>query len=203
MRALFIHSHKVGVSFPRFQRILIALIAATLISCVISPVANAVDVPPNGSYKCSTGIKDAGTPAYTITNGAVSSGSSCTGAVVIPAGVTSIGEDAFNRASSLISITIPRSVTSIGRYAFLDTTSLRSVAFEANSQLASIEYAAFAYSGLTSIIIPRAVTSLGYGAFYFTTNLTSITFESNSSLTSIDGIAFYFFWINGHITFNQ
>ena len=40
------------------------------------------------------------------------------GDVVIPEGVTSIGEHAFDNCRSLISVTIPNSVTSIGKYAF-------------------------------------------------------------------------------------
>ena len=45
--------------------------------------------------------------------------------VVIPNGVTSIGNRAFSGCSSLTSITIPDSVTSIGREAFSDCSSLK------------------------------------------------------------------------------
>ena len=58
--------------------------------------------------------------------------------VVIPDGVTSIGNGAFRGCSSLKSITIPNSVTSIGDGAFKDCTSL------------------------TSITIPNSVTFIGY-----------------------------------------
>ena len=61
--------------------------------------------------------------------------------LVIPEGVTSIGDYAFYYCSSLTSVTIPGSVTSIGDYAFSDC------------------------SGLTSVIIPGSVTSIGDGAF--------------------------------------
>lgn len=57
--------------------------------------------------------------------------------VVIPEGVTSIGNFAFDGCSSLESITISESVTSIGNYAFRDCAKL------------------------TSIIIPDSVKSIG------------------------------------------
>ena len=44
---------------------------------------------------------------------------SCAKNVVVPDGVTSIGDLAFAKCSSLTSITIPESVTSIGEEAFL------------------------------------------------------------------------------------
>lgn len=42
--------------------------------------------------------------------------------VVIPKGVTSIGDRAFDGCESLTSITIPKSVTSIGKDAFEDVS---------------------------------------------------------------------------------
>ncbi len=61
--------------------------------------------------------------------------------VVLPNGITSIGDDAFNNCDSLTSITIPDSVTSIGDYAF----------YKCNS--------------LTKITIGSGVTSIGDYAF--------------------------------------
>lgn len=61
--------------------------------------------------------------------------------VVIPEGVTKIGDDAFYNCISLESITIPDSVTSIGDSAFNGCTSL------------------------TSVTIPDSVAEIGYGAF--------------------------------------
>ena len=53
----------------------------------------------------------------------------CTGltSINIPEGVTSIGQCAFSYCSSLTSITIPESVTSIGNYAFDECTSLKTI----------------------------------------------------------------------------
>ena len=59
------------------------------------------------------------------------------GDIVIPKGVTSIGNYAFE-GSGLKSVVIPASVTSIGDYAF----------YECNS--------------MTSVSIPKSVTSIGY-----------------------------------------
>lgn len=47
--------------------------------------------------------------------------------VVIPSSVTSIGEYAFCRCSSLTSVTIPESVTSIGKGVFVNCSSLMNV----------------------------------------------------------------------------
>ena len=86
--------------------------------------------------------------------------------VVIPEGVTSIGDSAFYNCSSLTSITIPNSVTSIGGEAFYNCSSL------------------------TSIKIPDSVTSIGDNAFRNCIGLTSITFEDMTGLTNIGTYTF-------------
>lgn len=100
----------------RFQR-LILTIAVLFAACFFASPAQAnVPLPPEGSYVCTTGQLRVGSDpssTYTISSGGVvGDGGSCTGAVVIPEGVTSIGDSAF-REASLTTINIPSSVTSI------------------------------------------------------------------------------------------
>ena len=75
--------------------------------------------------------------------------------VVIPEGVTSIGEGAFH-CTSLKSITIPNSVITICYHAFSFCTSLR------------------------SITIPNSVTSIGEYAFHYCKSLKSIVVDKNN-----------------------
>ena len=83
---------------------------------------------------------------------------------VIPNGVTSIGEYAFQFCTGLTSITIPDSVTSIGDGAFSGCTGLTSVII-GNGVTNIGEYAFYGCKGLTSITIPARVTNIGHAAF--------------------------------------
>ena len=116
--------------------------------------------------------------------------------IVVEDGVTSIGESAFSKCTSLTSVAIPDSVTSIGDYAFTNCTSLTSVAIP--DSVTSIGFRAFDNcTSLTSVAIPDSVTSIDYSAFDDCDSLTDVYYsgseaqwvsinigESNDPLTS-------------------
>ena len=107
--------------------------------------------------------------------------------LVIPEGVTSIGDNAFFGCKGLKSITIGNSVISIGVYAFSNCTGLTSITIP--DSVTSIEDSAFEYcTALTSITIGNSVTSIGGHAFSSCTGLTSINIPD--SITSIGNSAF-------------
>ena len=108
--------------------------------------------------------------------------------VTIPDSVTSIGYGAFTGCSSLTSVTIPDSVTSIGERAFWGCSSLTSVTIP--DGVTSIGESAFSgCSSLTSVTIPDGVTSIGEGAFSGCSSLTSVTIPKG--VTSIGHDAFW------------
>ena len=91
------------------------------------------------------------------------------GAMVIPEGVTRIGDNAFNGCDSLTFINIPRSVTRIGDKAFANCFSLTSI--EIPNSVTEIGKGAFWFAGLTSIVIPDSVTVIGNDVFSSCTSL--------------------------------
>lgn len=86
--------------------------------------------------------------------------------VVIPEGVTAIGDGAFMNCSTLVSVVIPDSVTRIGSYAFSKCTNL------------------------TNIELPDGLTGIGKYAFY---NCQKMTTELNLTdlLSELGAYAFY------------
>ena len=107
--------------------------------------------------------------------------------IVIEDGVTSIGELAFYKCSSLTNITIPGNVESIGESAFYSCDNLMDVTLQ--DGVKSIGNAAFILcNNLTNIVLPNSVTSIGYFAFKDCTSLTSIKIPD--SVTVIGRSAF-------------
>jgi hypothetical protein len=137
--------------------------------------ATAVTIPAN------LGVTEIGEEAFAETN-IIS--------VVIPAGVTSIGDYAFYKCRSLTGITIPAGVTAIGGRAFYECSSLTAITIPAG--VTSIgDYAFYECTSLTGITIPASVTKVGDGAFYDCSSLAEITVDGrNPAYTSVNGVLF-------------
>lgn len=113
--------------------------------------------------------------------------------VVIPAGIITIGEKAFDECRDITDISIPSSVNTIGSQAFGSCTSLTELVlpsgiteipsycffncaaltgFTIPDTVTSIGQLAFAHCKFTSIVIPASVTTIGSKVFFNCANLT-------------------------------
>jgi hypothetical protein len=109
--------------------------------------------------------------------------------VVIPHGITSIGNYAFSSCAKLNSIQIPDSVDSIGSSAFYYCCYLETITIKGS--ITNIGANTFTgCTNLISITIPNSVTSIGKNAFAYCSSLASITIPHN--VTSIGASAFSF-----------
>ena len=113
--------------------------------------------------------------------------------VVIPESVygytvTGIRADGFSGCTQLKSVYIPECVTTIGNYAFYKCSSLTSVNIPIG--VTSIEYSTFeGCSNLASVQIPDSVTKIGSRAFVNCHSLTDIHIPSG--VTKINSMTFY------------
>lgn len=150
----------------------------------------------------------AGNPAYTSRDGVLFDKGQTTlvaypggrvGAYTIPAGVTSIEQEAFQDCDSLTDVTIPDSVISIGNSAFWHCNSLTSISVDTNNPVyASRDGVLFNKAQAKLIVcpegrtgtytVPENVTSIGNYAFWNCDSLTDITIPG--SVTSIGEFAF-------------
>lgn len=106
--------------------------------------------------------------------------------VVIPEGITEIGDFAFCLCTGLTGVVIPEGVTEISMNVFRDCTGLTGVVIPEGVK--EIGYGAFSgCTGLTGIVIPEGVTEIDCGAFGGCTNLTTISVSvDNPSYVSIN-----------------
>lgn len=120
--------------------------------------------------------------------------------VIIPGGITEIGERAFADCGSLGSIVIPPSVKKIGPGAFLKCTDLAKVVIpEGVTEIAMVAFGecqrlsevtlpgtlkiirecAFYRTGIRSITLPDGLLEIGCGAFNYCSSLKNISFPSS------------------------
>lgn len=107
--------------------------------------------------------------------------------VVIPDGITAIGDYAFCDCWDIITVRIPASVKNIGSYAFICCTSLIDVALPSSLDRVS-EWLFAGCSSLPTITLPESVKIIGDAAFSRCTNLSSMILPEE--LDSIGSIAF-------------
>lgn len=134
---------------------------------------------------------------YVITEGVLVSWENASGAIVIPNGVTAIGEGAFLNNTAITSVTIPEGVTEIRKNAFKNCEQLKNVTYP--KSLTAIGESAFEKcEKLFMLYISdedySRLDTIGAGAFrscralkYFAS---SNSFHLSDSITSIGGEAF-------------
>ncbi len=112
-------------------------------------------------------------PVTGIAEGAFSQNHAVT-EVVVPEGVTSIGDYAFNDCTSLASVSLPSTLKTIGKSAFYTCGALTKVDLPAG--LTSIgDYAFFGCISLTSVSIPGTVQEWGAASFAYNYKLEKVT----------------------------
>ena len=105
---------------------------------------------------------------------------------VLPATLTTIGENAFEYCSNMSGyLLIPKEVISIGRFAFFNDYALTEIVIEPESKLTRISYGTFGYCGITNFTVPGTVSSMGQEVFVGCKNLLTVTFEADSQLQAI------------------
>lgn len=109
------------------------------------------------------------------------------GDVVIPDGVTAIGERVFYKNNNVTRVTFPEGLVSIGCLVFYQCSNLTDVRFP--STLDAIGDQAFAGSGLIDLSLPSGITTIREHAFWACDGLTSVTIPG--SVTEIAGKTFY------------
>lgn len=161
----------------RTFNILATALPASLVSIGNNAFTNTLAWAPTTALVLPASLTTIGTSAF--------QNSAITG-VVVPNGVTSIPNFAFDGARRLSSVTLPTTLTSIGNNAFQNTTMLTSI--DLPSSITTIGASAFMGSGLTSINIPNGVTTIQANTFNNARNL--VTVNLPNGLMTIQNSAF-------------
>ena len=123
--------------------------------------------------------------------------------VILGTDVQRIPDYAFNNCVDIYpGLTIRNSVTEIGAHAFEGCSSMTNLAFQSNSNLATIgDYAFNGCSALNKALnLPNSVTTVGEYAFYGCVAIPSLTI--GTSMESIGGYAFWNCPAMATVTFN-
>ncbi len=110
-------------------------------------------------------------------------------AIDVPAGVVTVLQNAFSKATAdsnkyITKVVFPASVTTIEQSAFEGCSALEKVTFASGSRLASIGASAFKDDvSLTDVVLPEGLVSIGSQAFYKTSITTELTDENGVILS--------------------
>ena len=125
---------------------------------------------------------------FIIVDGVLTEYAGLGGNVIIPNGVTKIGNDAFYMRDDLTSVVIPDGVIEIGGGAFGYCFGMTSITIP--SSVTQIGSAAFEHcDALTTVTIPGSVTTITDGAFVLCNGLTNVTICDG--VTEIGSNAFF------------
>lgn len=107
---------------------------------------------------------------FVINNGVLTKYNGHNGNILVPDGVTEIGNKAFYKSKRPKTVIIPEGVTAIDWYAFADCSSITSI--QIPSGVNSIGECAFwGGTGLVTVEIPEGVTDMGSSVFKDCDNL--------------------------------
>ena len=157
---------------------------------VLSKVSVEVDVPSDDSL--AIGLIQRDVTEIVIPDGVTTIGertfSNCSSLteIVIPDGVTTIGKYTFSNCSSLTEIVIPDGVTNLNNGTFEFCSALKSVLLPKNDELTILTTVFNTCTSLTNIIIPHGCKTLGWAAFNKCTALTTIWLPNTLTKVSFD-----------------
>jgi uncharacterized repeat protein (TIGR02543 family) len=159
---------------------------AIVLSGLISSSAHATDSVVTVS--CETGSYKVTTTGSVVT---VSEGETCSGAVVIPQGVTAIGEYAFGGAAGLTSISLPETLNQVGDSPFYGTSNLTQINVAPNNpDFASVDGVLFGRNGISATLIAYPANKAS--SMYTTPRTVSFTGGIAAEVTTIRSYAFQF-----------
>lgn len=178
---------------PGFESITIPASVITIGSRVFRSQLRSVEFAPSSQLTTisssafkGTSIESFVAPASLTTLGA-NAFENCTSLISVTLSVPQIGNYAFKGCTSLATVTLQNGVTTIGNYAFEGCTALKNVTIPTG--VTSIgSYAFNGCSALPNIELPQSLTTISQYAFQNCTSLASVTI--NEGLTLIGNYAF-------------